>query len=85
MSVHVLVLCTHNSVRSVLAEGMPGHRACKLDRDVVAHSGASLIAIIGGLTLLLAALVLVLALVLALVVLSRRLGGHAPAPPLGQA
>jgi len=41
MSTHVLILCTHNSARSVLAEGMLGHWACKLGRDVVAHSAGS--------------------------------------------
>ncbi|MDO9072833.1 MAG: arsenate reductase ArsC [Rubrivivax sp.] len=41
MSIHVLVLCTHNSARSVLAEGMLGHWAHRLGRDVVAHSAGS--------------------------------------------
>jgi arsenate reductase (thioredoxin) len=41
MTVHVLVLCTHNSARSVLAEGMLGHWAGKLGRDVRAHSAGS--------------------------------------------
>ncbi len=41
MTAHVLVLCTHNSARSVLAEGMLGHWARKLGRDVVAHSAGS--------------------------------------------
>ena len=41
MTVHVLILCTHNSARSVLAEGMLGHWAKKLGRDVQAHSAGS--------------------------------------------
>lgn len=41
MPAHVLVLCTHNSARSVLAEGMLGHWARRLGRDVVAHSAGS--------------------------------------------
>lgn len=41
MTVHVLILCTHNSARSVLAEGMLGHLARQLGRDVVAHSAGS--------------------------------------------
>jgi arsenate reductase len=41
MTSHVLILCTHNSARSVLAEGMLGHWARKLGRDVVAHSAGS--------------------------------------------
>lgn len=41
MSTHVLVLCTHNSARSVLAEGMLNHWARKLGRDVQAHSAGS--------------------------------------------
>ncbi len=41
MPVHVLVLCTHNSARSVLAEGMLNHLAAKLGRDVRAHSAGS--------------------------------------------
>ncbi len=39
--VHVLILCTHNSARSVLAEGMLNHWARKLGRSVVAHSAGS--------------------------------------------
>jgi arsenate reductase (thioredoxin) len=41
MTTHVLILCTHNSARSVLAEGMLGHWAQKLGRDVQAHSAGS--------------------------------------------
>lgn len=41
MTVHVLILCTHNSARSVLSEGMLNHWAAKLGRDVRAHSAGS--------------------------------------------
>lgn len=41
MSTHILILCTHNSARSVLAEGMLNHWAKKLGRDVRAHSAGS--------------------------------------------
>jgi arsenate reductase len=41
MTVHVLILCTHNSARSVLGEGMFNHLAAKLGRDVKAHSAGS--------------------------------------------
>ncbi len=41
MATHILILCTHNSARSVLAEGMLNHWAKKLGRDVVAHSAGS--------------------------------------------
>lgn len=41
MTVHVLILCTHNSARSVLGEGMLNHLAAKLGRDVKAHSAGS--------------------------------------------
>ncbi|MDP2005497.1 MAG: arsenate reductase ArsC [Rubrivivax sp.] len=41
MRTHVLVLCTHNSARSVLAEGMLKHWAKQLGRDVQAHSAGS--------------------------------------------
>jgi arsenate reductase len=38
---HVLILCTHNSARSVLAEGMLNHWAARLGKDVQAHSAGS--------------------------------------------
>ena len=41
MTVHVLILCTHNSARSVLSEGMLNHWAVRLGRDVKAHSAGS--------------------------------------------
>ena len=41
MTFHVLILCTHNSARSVLAEGMLNHWAARLGRDVRAHSAGS--------------------------------------------
>jgi hypothetical protein len=41
MTVHVLVLCTHNSARSVLGEAMLNHWAGRLGRDVTAHSAGS--------------------------------------------
>ena len=41
MTRHVLILCTHNSARSVLAEGMLNHWATRLGRDVRAHSAGS--------------------------------------------
>lgn len=41
MTTHVLILCTHNSARSVLSEGMLNHLASKLGRDVKAHSAGS--------------------------------------------
>ncbi|MFN0160753.1 MAG: arsenate reductase ArsC [Burkholderiales bacterium] len=41
MTFHVLVLCTHNSARSVLGEGMLNHLARKLDIAVRAHSAGS--------------------------------------------
>ncbi|RZI81490.1 MAG: arsenate reductase ArsC [Rubrivivax sp.] len=41
MTTHVLILCTHNSARSVLSEGMLNHLAQKLGRDVKAHSAGS--------------------------------------------
>ena len=41
MTAHVLILCTHNSARSVLAEAMLNHWARRLGRDVQAHSAGS--------------------------------------------
>jgi arsenate reductase len=41
MTAHVLILCTHNSARSVLAEAMLNHWARTLGRDVRAHSAGS--------------------------------------------
>lgn len=41
MTIHVLILCTHNSARSVLAEGMLNHLARKQGRDVRAFSAGS--------------------------------------------
>lgn len=41
MSTHVLILCTHNSARSALAEAMLNHWAGRLGRDVTAHSAGS--------------------------------------------
>jgi arsenate reductase (thioredoxin) len=41
MTVHVLILCTHNSARSVLAEGMLNHLARQRGLDVRAHSAGS--------------------------------------------
>jgi arsenate reductase (thioredoxin) len=41
MNTHVLILCTHNSARSVLSEGMLNHLAAKLGKDVKAHSAGS--------------------------------------------
>lgn len=41
MTIHVLILCTHNSARSVLAEGMLNHWAARLGKDVRAHSAGS--------------------------------------------
>jgi arsenate reductase len=39
--VHVLILCTHNSARSVLAEGMLNHLAALRGQAVRAHSAGS--------------------------------------------
>ena len=41
MTVRVLVLCTHNSARSVLGEGMLNHWAQRLGKDVRGHSAGS--------------------------------------------
>jgi arsenate reductase len=41
MTTNVLILCTHNSARSVLGEGMLNHLATRLGRDVRAYSAGS--------------------------------------------
>ena len=41
MTTNVLILCTHNSARSVLAEGMLNHWAGKFGKDVRAFSAGS--------------------------------------------
>ncbi|MEJ8855872.1 arsenate reductase ArsC [Variovorax robiniae] len=41
MTINVLILCTHNSARSVLAEGMLNHLAGKAGKDVRAFSAGS--------------------------------------------
>lgn len=41
MTTNVLILCTHNSARSVLAEGMLNHWAQRLGKDVNAFSAGS--------------------------------------------
>jgi len=41
MTTNVLILCTHNSARSVLSEGMLNHWAQRLGRDVRAYSAGS--------------------------------------------
>jgi arsenate reductase len=41
VTAHILILCTHNSARSVLAEAMLNHWAKQLGRDVQAHSAGS--------------------------------------------
>jgi len=41
VTINVLVLCTHNSARSVLSEGMLNHWAKKLGKDVRAYSAGS--------------------------------------------
>ncbi|MDQ8173574.1 MAG: arsenate reductase ArsC, partial [Gemmatimonadota bacterium] len=41
MTTNILILCTHNSARSVLAEGMLNHWAARLGVDVRAYSAGS--------------------------------------------
>ena len=41
MTFNVLILCTHNSARSVLSEGMLNHWASQLGKDVRAYSAGS--------------------------------------------
>ncbi|CAB3796042.1 Arsenate reductase [Paraburkholderia caffeinitolerans] len=41
MTTNVLILCTHNSARSVLSEGMLNHWAQRLGKDVRAFSAGS--------------------------------------------
>lgn len=41
MTTNILILCTHNSARSVLAEGMLNHLAARVGRDVKAYSAGS--------------------------------------------
>ncbi|MEX3921228.1 arsenate reductase ArsC [Paraburkholderia sp. BR10872] len=41
MTTNILILCTHNSARSVLDEGMLNHWAQKLGKDVRAYSAGS--------------------------------------------
>ena len=41
MTTHILILCTHNSARSVLAEGMLNHLAQQRGLDLRAHSAGS--------------------------------------------
>ena len=41
MTTNVLILCTHNSARSVLGEAMLNHWAAKLDKPVRAYSAGS--------------------------------------------
>ena len=41
MTTNVLILCTHNSARSVLSEGMLNHWATKLGKDVRGFSAGS--------------------------------------------
>jgi arsenate reductase len=41
MTTNILILCTHNSARSVLGEGMLNHLAGRLGRDVRAFSAGS--------------------------------------------
>ena len=41
MTTNVLILCTHNSARSVLSEGMLNHLTARTGRDVRAFSAGS--------------------------------------------
>ena len=41
MTTNILILCTHNSARSVLSEGMLNHLARRLGADVRAYSAGS--------------------------------------------
>lgn len=41
MTTNILILCTHNSARSVLGEGMLNHLAAKLGKNVRAFSAGS--------------------------------------------
>jgi arsenate reductase len=41
MTIHVLILCTHNSARSVLGEGMLNFWAKRLGKDIQAFSAGS--------------------------------------------
>jgi arsenate reductase len=41
MTTNILILCTHNSARSVLSEGMLNHLAAKAGKDVRAYSAGS--------------------------------------------
>ena len=41
MTTNVLILCTHNSARSILAEAMLNHHAARLGADVRAYSAGS--------------------------------------------
>lgn len=41
MTTNVLIVCTHNSARSVLGEGMLNHLAARLGKDVQAFSAGS--------------------------------------------
>ncbi|RTZ40646.1 arsenate reductase ArsC [Candidimonas sp. SYP-B2681] len=41
MTLNILILCTHNSARSVLAEGMFNHWAGVLGKDIRAYSAGS--------------------------------------------
>ncbi|NUA29949.1 arsenate reductase ArsC [Cupriavidus basilensis] len=41
MTTNILILCTHNSARSVLSEGMLNHLAKQVGRDVRAYSAGS--------------------------------------------